>query len=373
MSRRGFGAVEKLQSGKHRARYTGPDGRRHVAPRTFPDRIRAESWLAKEHKLISRGRWTPPADRKARARHKGEAKAYTLKAYAGTWLKGADLKESTAVLYERLLRLHILPKLGKKQIDRIAKRDVSTWWGGLDKRKKRRTYDLSYSLLRTILYSAVEKELIEVNPCKVKGAGKVARRRSCVPLTPEQVADLAKAMPEQYRLGVLLGCWCGLRSGEIRELRRKDVGPGFLSVAVSRGVVRAGTKLIVTEPKTEAGKRSVAVPAALRGILEAHLKDHAQPGAEGLLIWDRATGSHVHDNRWGVVFNAACKSAGCEGYTFHDLRHIGLTYAATAGATIKELQAMAGHTTPTMAMRYQEVSTQHMAAVVDKLSGMIGA
>lgn len=45
--------------------------------------------------------------------------------------------------------------------------------------------------------------------------------------------------------------------------------------------------------------------------------------------------------------------------------------AAVAGATIKELQRLAGHTTPAMAMRYQEVAASHMDEVVDRLGDIM--
>jgi len=43
------------------------------------------------------------------------------------------------------------------------------------------------------------------------------------------------------------------------------------------------------------------------------------------------------------------------------------------GATVRELQVIAGHTTATMAMRYQEVADDHLAGVYDRLSQQIDA
>ncbi|MDR3069603.1 MAG: tyrosine-type recombinase/integrase [Propionibacteriaceae bacterium] len=56
---------------------------------------------------------------------------------------------------------------------------------------------------------------------------------------------------------------------------------------------------------------------------------------------------------------------------FHDLRKINLTYLALSGATVRELQVIAGHTTATMAMRYQEVADEHPTCVYDRLSETI--
>jgi len=41
------------------------------------------------------------------------------------------------------------------------------------------------------------------------------------------------------------------------------------------------------------------------------------------------------------------------------------------GETVRELQVIAGHTTATMAMRYQEVADDHLTGVYDRLSNQI--
>ena len=55
--KRTFGEIEKLPSGRVRARYTGPDLRRHSAPFTFDTRLDAEAWLVDERRLMVSGEW----------------------------------------------------------------------------------------------------------------------------------------------------------------------------------------------------------------------------------------------------------------------------------------------------------------------------
>src|SRR5258705_10982530 len=54
-----FGSVDKLATG-YRARYYGPDGRRHKAPTLFITKGEARSWLALRHAEIIRKAWQPP-------------------------------------------------------------------------------------------------------------------------------------------------------------------------------------------------------------------------------------------------------------------------------------------------------------------------
>ena len=76
-------------------------------------------------------------------------------------------------------------------------------------------------------------------------------------------------------------------------------------------------------------------------------------------------------NTLRTYFERARRDIGMPGLWFHDLRHTGLTYAGMAGATVRELQHIAGHTTPAMAMRYQEIASQHLASVYDRLGVLI--
>jgi integrase len=226
--------------------------------------------------------------------------------------------------------------------------------------------------LRAILNGATDDGLVNESPVRVRGAGKPSAHRSIEPLTPEQVQAITDAMPERWRLGVPLGAWMALRVGEIRELRRKDVDADKGVIRVCRAVSSGISELTVGDPKTSAGRRVVRIPPPILGMVATHLAAQAQPGADGLLFWHDKTGGQVPYGAWRTAWMGALRIAGVpSSYRFHDLRHTGLTYAAVAGATIRELQAMAGHTTALMAMRYQEVAADHMAEVVGRLGEVI--
>ena len=411
MARRGrtrqrstWGSVRALPSGNFQASYQHGGiydvlpSRSFNAPTTFQTEGDARVWLETERRLIETDQWSPPADREAARRRADEAKGSrpTVVAYARQWLATAELRPTTRSRYEASLRLYICgeplsfslrankrtrkkarPKawtdypLGDVPLVELDRGQVQAWWRSLPLIERRRSCDLAYQFLRTICLAAVEDGVIEVNPAKVKGAGKPSRRRSIDPPTPTQVQAIADAMPARWRLGVLLGAWCALRSGEVRELRRKDIDVKRGVVKVTRGVVHAGQRTQhVGDPKTEAGLRTIRIPASMLESVQAHLREHAQLGPEGLLFW-RDDGGHVTDTEWRTAWLRACAAVGVEGIRFHDLRHVGLTYTALAGATIRELQAVAGHTTPAMALRYQEVAAAHMDEVVKALDAMI--
>jgi integrase len=69
---------------------------------------------------------------------------------------------------------------------------------------------------------------------------------------------------------------------------------------------------------------------------------------------------------------AGFASVGKPGMRVHDLRHVGATLAAQAGATTKELMERIGHTTPGMAVRYQIAAAERDAVIAERLSELAG-
>ncbi|EYR61847.1 integrase [Actinotalea ferrariae CF5-4] len=349
--RAGFGQITKLPSGRYRARYqvAGVVPRRYVnAPTTFARKTDAQDWLAAQRTLIVQGVIRPTA----------LASKITLAEYAERWLStrrsstGEPLRPSTARTYRHYLDRHILPALGAKTLPSITRAGVDAWYSALlpDRPTLRAR---TYALLKTILSSAVDEELLAVNPCRVRGGSLVRPATHPVVLTPLEIRLLADQMPERLRAAILLGAWCQLRSGELLELRRRDVSHG--TVTIARGVTWVDGRPIVGRPKTDAGVRAVALPPHIGADLADHLDRFANPGQNGLLFAARpGVDRQIYGPTFADTFKRAARRAELPGtLRFHHLRHAGLTLLAQSGATLAELQARAGHATPGIAMRYQ--------------------
>jgi integrase len=145
--------------------------------------------------------------------------------------------------------------------------------------------------LRTILNTAVADELIAANPCRVRGGGSARRVKQIKPASLVELEALVSAMPDRYRVMVLLASWCGLRFGELAELRRSDIDVKTGVVHVRRGMVRTSSGRVVKGPKSDAGRRDVTIPPHLIPAISDHLKHHAQVGAQGLLFRPATAGT----------------------------------------------------------------------------------
>ena len=90
--RRPSGGVDKLPSGRWRARFHGPYGNRIT--KTVATKADADAWLARQHLAVLEGGYVDPA-----------AGQVTFSSFAKRWLSGRpDLRPRTLELYEGLLR-----------------------------------------------------------------------------------------------------------------------------------------------------------------------------------------------------------------------------------------------------------------------------
>lgn len=357
-SRRSFGNITKLPSGRYRARYRSPitPDTWINAPTTFEAKIDADAWLAGIRVDITRGRWAP-----RRARH-------TFGEYAETWLLQRDLKPRTAQHYRVILDRFLLPAFGAEDIATITPATVRAWHARLNTGPTYRAH--AYSLLRTIMRTALDDGMIGASPCVLRGAGSSKRAVKIRPATLDELGDLVSAMPERLRLIVVLAAWCALRYGELAELRRRDIDAKNAVAHVRRGVTWVNAEAIIGKPKSDAGVRDVAIPPHLMPAIRAHLADHAQWGRDGLLF-PNASGGNLTSATFYESWWPAREAAGRADLRFHDLRHTGAVLAASTGATLAELMARLGHSTPAAAMRYQHAAKgrdAEIAALLSKLS-----
>jgi integrase len=351
-----------MRSGRVQASYIADDGRRYYCPHTFDTRTDAEGWLANEKKLIDMGEWTPPGVR-AQA-----VAGISLREYSAQWMAQRKLTPKTRHLYEGLLTSRILPQLGAEGLKSITPATVRSWWVGLPDTPTRNNQ--AYRLLRAMFNTAIEDKLVRENPCQIKSAKQPAPREVQA-LTPEELNVVAGVVPEKYRAAVLVTAWCGLRFGELIELRRRDVQTisGYTTLKIRRAATMVGAKLVTGVPKTAAGVRDVTIPPHVAEILKQHMRDYTDPGPDAL-VFTSVRGRRLHKDTFSLAVKRGYAAVGKD-MRVHDLRHIGATYAAQAGATTKELMRRIGHTTPAMAMRYQIAAAERDAAIADRLSEMI--
>ncbi len=374
----GFGTVRRLPSGNVQASYVGPDGKRHNAGSTFTNIGPARDWLASVKAQINSGAWRPPEE----AKRQRERENLTFGEYAEQWFatrrkKGQPLRPNTQQAYRAHLdkRLAFFSDIRLVAIDRAM---VRAWHSEQIATGHVSQATAAYKLLSLIMGEAVEDELIPASPCRIKDARSARTGRKVEPPTRDELARIVDVIDPRYKAMVQIMAWGGLRFGEVCELRRKDFtitreADGTVSsilVNVERAVVHVTTVpdvlprdvkvcpckpgCTVGPPKTERGKRTIALPSLVFADVLDHLDTRTGKFGNSLLfVAPTGEQRHLTQPLFWWPWNEARTKVGRPDVSVHSLRHFHLTEFAKTGATLRELMDRAGHSTPDTAIGYQ--------------------
>lgn len=369
---RDFGAIRKLPSGNFQASYVGDDGQRVNAPRTFPTKKIAAEWLSTIHSDLIREIVGKPTK-----------KIPTLGQYGSDWIENHPrLKETSRSQHRRTFVKFIVPKLGNLKLVDIDSMTLRKWHAEIGRNlkdskrvQKRQATGASaqaaaYRLLRAILNTAVEDELIEANPCRIRGANEPPKQREDESvLSPHQIAELSGKMQERYRAMVLVAAYGTLRHAELIGLQRRDVDLVEGTVTVRWNLSWVDGKWVRTKPKSKAGGRTVYLPPSVAHWLQWHLANFvgASPDAS---VFTTRTGNPVSRAVFGQALKTAGRKIGRPDVFPHLLRHSALTMTAQVGATTKELLSRGGHTSMKVALIYQHTVVERERELAAKLDAL---
>jgi integrase len=155
--------------------------------------------------------------------------------------------------------------------------------------------------------------------------------------------------PRLYAL-VLLALTTGARKSELLGLRWCDVD-------LNRAEARCG--------RTKNGDPKVLplVPAVIEEL-------GAFAAADSTLVF-ASTRSRHRAYSFEPMFKTALSEAKIRNFRFHDLRHSCASMLAQSGATLLEIGDVLGHRQLAMTRRYSHLTTQHKAALVNRVLGKI--
>lgn len=200
------------------------------------------------------------------------------------------------------------------------------------------------AVLQAICSLAVNDDVLVRNPVIGVERPKVKKRKPVVVGEDEMRKLVDEFNPEWRSLAAVL-CYSGLRLGEARALKWRDLDePGRL-INVREASSRGGAP---DEPKSAAGVRAVAVRPELFKYLRAHKRETRGGTRPDDYIFASERGILVSpDNFRSRHFRPAVKRAGLpKDLRIHDLRHsfcCALIAKNTGADKLKDIQRTMGH------------------------------
>lgn len=220
-----------------------------------------------------------------------------------------------------------------------------------------------HRLLSEACKHAVNVDVLAKNPCQAVRIPK-AKPPSPNSLTAGGYARLAATLdalePSDIVTAATIAMHTGLREGEVCGLRWRAYDPQARTLRVEESIGRAGGESFSNAPKTASSRRIVPVSPQLAAALERRrnaMKSELQVAQLTMKERDfqRLYITGTIDGRWSDPIQISRKwkniseALGLIGtqdriVTFHDLRHSFATRAIAAGADVKAVAAVLGHT-----------------------------
>lgn len=129
----------------------------------------------------------------------------------------------------------------------------------------------------------------------------------------------------------------------------------------------AGRPPFLAPPKSDAGKRTVSMPALIVADVSAHLDTFTQPEADALVFTSPHGMPLRHANFRRRVWYSVLAATGLTIH-LHDLRHTGNQLIAEEGANPRELMERMGHSTSRAALIYLHSTSARQHHLADALT-----
>jgi integrase len=377
---RNEGNIRKRPDGRYEVRITDPVSgkRRSLFARTEDEAV---SRLKAAHRAIDDG--SGLADGRV-----------TVEGYFTDWLTGVrpTLRRTTAKRYEQLIRLQIVPHIGKVKLRALTPVHLRKLYATLQtepragRRGKEplapRTVGHAHRVIHAALEQAARDGLVGRNVASLVSPPKVPHAEITTLSSAQVRALLTAAQGDNLEALIVLAVTAGLRQGEMLGLKWADIDTdaGTLSVRRSLAPVASG-ELIFQEPKTARSRRTITLTRAAISALKAHRVRQTEERLRAIgwehgdMVFPDAIGRPQHPSNVSLDWRALRDRAGLPAsFRFHDLRHTAASLALSAGVPITTVSEMLGHanTAITLAIYAHAVPGSQQAAA-DAMDAVLSA
>jgi integrase len=279
----------------------------------------------------------------------------TVSQWLDHWLEviaAQKVRPSTLSRYRQLATHQLKPKVGHHRLDRLQPEHVERMYADLLGSGLAPASVLqAHRVLSRALKVAMQRGRVARNVCSLVDAPSVSREevRPLTSAEARQVLTAAAGARNGARWSVALAL--GLRQGEALGLpwSAVDLDAGVLTVrqALQR---QQGRGLVIVEPKSRAGRRSISLPRplveALRQHRAAQLEERLRAGSEWRehdLVFAQPNGAPIDPRADHRAWRALLTAAGVRQARLHDARHTAATVMLTMGVAPRVAMQVLGH------------------------------
>lgn len=297
-----------------------------------------------------------------------DVKDVTLSSYLEKYMASQEtsLRPKTVNSYQYLIKNHINPELGSIKLSQLRPDIIQNFYllkvnSGLSKR----TVQYMHAVLHKALEQAMKWGLVVRNVCDLVDSPQPTKKAPTT-WTVEQSKRFLEQVRDSRFYPMYTLAYIGLREGEILGLSVSDFNREARTITIRQALsYLPGIGLVISEPKTEASKRTIKLPDFVYEALSAHpLKENQK------LMFVTSANTPFSPRNFLRDFKEQLKAAGLPEIRFHDLRHFAVSFLINElKIPPKVVQGIIGHTTVNLTMTvYAHSTTDQQDEAMEKMS-----
>lgn len=274
----------------------------------------------------------------------------TVSAYTENFIsyKSLSLSETTIYGYTNILKNHLAPYFGKKNLQDVTTQDVQDYVtvkakSGISLQSIKKHVALLYSVFQ----NAYINKILNENPVdRMERIKAPSTQMEC--MNAAEIAVLCASVKDtQLEIPVKLAAYLGLRRGEVLGLKWEHIDFGSATLTVNNTRTKAGKNVIEKQPKTERSIRQLAIGSDLLDLLLYHKKRQADICKKNCIpqeyVVTMDSGKPFSPNYLSECFHSHLIQHKFKLVRFHDLRHSFASIANDAGTSMNDISDAMGH------------------------------
>jgi integrase len=291
----------------------------------------------------------------------------TLAQWIDEWLalKERTTEAQTLERYATIMKIHVVPALGTRLLQKITATDVDKLYGKLEQKLSPRTMGLLHVVVKSCLATAVRKGLLSTNPADRAERPASDDSKVGMVLDEEQLTKLVQGFRGTSLYGIVaIAAFTGMRRSEIVALRWCDIDLATRTVSVTRSIERTEKQgLRVKGPKSARGRRNIKIDETLTTLLRSERDRYLRLVAgipdgvevdtslvrlpDGALVFPATDCTDLTALRCPAsvtkIFARRARRLGFPGMRFHDLRATHGTLLLDRGISVHTVAERLGH------------------------------
>ena len=284
------------------------------------------------------------------------------------------LRENTMCMKKAVIETRILPYFKNKRMCDITPADIIEWQNTLLRSETKEHERYSQNYLKTIhnqlsamFNYAVRFYGLKSNPARIAGNIGKEKKLEMNFWTMDEYKQFSRAVMKKdgvFQAFEML-YWCGLRLGELLALTPADFDFKKKTVRISKSYQRIHCEDVITDPKTEKGKRTVQMPDFLCEEMKDYISRLYALRPNDRIFTITKSGLHHEMDR-------GCKEAGVKRIRIHDLRHSHVSMLIDMGFSAVDIAERVGHESVKITYRYAHMFPNRDTDIANKLNSLRG-